>query len=148
MSSRPSGSDTSGAASTSSIDHFLAVARVRVLEAVARVLHLHPGEVVAGRAEQLHAPPGVQPEVGRVGRAEQAEAQPVGIVAPLALVRREEALRRGVGADHERDVAEAGEDLGRARWPARSTPDAHAAYDDATCAPFQPSACANVAPAT
>ena len=26
------------------------------------------------------------------------------------------------------------------------TPDAHAAYDDATCAPFQPSACANVAP--
>jgi hypothetical protein len=28
------------------------------------------------------------------------------------------------------------------------TPDAHAAYDDATCAPFHPSACANVAPAT
>src|SRR5689334_21259816 len=28
------------------------------------------------------------------------------------------------------------------------TPDAHAAYDDATCAPFQPSACASDAAAT
>ena len=128
--------------------HFLAVARVRVLEAVPRVLHLHPREVLARRAEQLHAPAGVQPEVRGVGRAEQPEAQPVGIVAALALVGGEETLRRGVGADHERDVAEAGEDLGARRRRARSTPDAHAAYDDATCAPFQPSACANVAPAT
>ena len=92
--------------------HFLLVARVRIAEPVARVLHLHPREVVAGRAEQLHAAARVQAEEGGVGRAEQTEAQPVGIVAPLTLVGREEALGRGVGADDQRDVAEAGEDLG------------------------------------
>ena len=102
--------------------HFLAVARIRVLEAVLGVLHLYPGEVLARRAEQLHAATGVQTEVRRVGRAQQPEPQPVGVVAPLALVGCEEALRRRVGADHQRNVAEPGEDLrprGRQRGDAR-----------------------------
>jgi hypothetical protein len=77
---------------------------------VAAVLHLHAREVALGGAEQVHAAPRVESEVGRVRGAEQAEAQPVRIEHALALVRREESLRRGVGADHERDVTQAGED--------------------------------------
>ena len=42
------------------------------------------------------------------------EAQPVGIGLALAAGRREETLRCRVGADHQRDVAESGEDA-RAR---------------------------------
>ncbi len=40
------------------------------------------------------------------------EAQPVRIVLAFAAHRREETLRRGVGADHERHVAQPGQDLG------------------------------------
>src|SRR5690606_3590237 len=40
------------------------------------------------------------------------EPQPVGVVGAVAGVGGEEPLRRGVGADHECDVAEAGEDAG------------------------------------
>ena len=90
----------------------LAVARVRVVQAVARVLHLHLGEVGVGGAVEVHAAAGVEREVGRVGGAEQAEPQPVGVVPSVAGHRREEALGRGVGADHQGDVAEPGEDAG------------------------------------
>ena len=51
---------------------------------MARVLDLHLCEVVLGGAETIHPPAGVQGEVGGVGRAEQMEAQPVGIVLALA----------------------------------------------------------------
>ncbi len=112
MSSSPSGSATIGALRTSSSRDLLAVTGVRVREPVPRVLHLDLREVLTGRAEQLHPAAGVQAEVRGIGRAEQPEAQPVGVVATLALVRREKSLRGRVGADDERDVAEAGEDLG------------------------------------
>ena len=85
----------------------LAEARVRVLEPVLRVLHLHAGEVVGGRAVHVHAPARVEREVHRVRRAEQVEAQPVGVGLALAADGSEEALRRGVGADHQHDVGEA-----------------------------------------
>ena len=101
---------------------FLPVTGVGVGETVLRVLHLHACEILAGRAEELHPPARVQTEVGRVRRAEQAEAQPVGIVAALALVGCEEAFRCRVRADDEGDVAESGEDLrpcGRQRGDAR-----------------------------
>ena len=89
----------------------LAEARVRVLEPVARVLHLDLREVVAGGAVEVHAATRVQREVRGVGGAEHVEAQPVGVVGALAADGGEEALGRGVGTDDERDVAEAGEDL-------------------------------------
>ena len=83
--------------------------------AVAGVLHLDLGEVLGRGAVEVHPAAGEQREVHRVGRAEQVEPQPVGIVAAFAADRGEEALRRGVGADDQRDVAEAGEDLGPGR---------------------------------
>jgi len=89
-----------------------AVSRVRVVSAVARVLDLDGGEVVGRGAVEVHAPPCVQGEVHGIGGADQVEAQPVGVSAALAADRGEEALGRGVGTDHEGDVAEAGEDLG------------------------------------
>ena len=76
-----------------------------------RVLDLDLREVIGRRAEHLHPAPGVQREVRGVRRAEETEAQPVRIVAALARVRREEALRGGVGSDHERHVAQPGQDL-------------------------------------
>ena len=91
----------------------LAVACVRVGEAVLAVLDLHQAEVVLGVAVEVHAPARVEREVGRVGDADQ-EAHPVRIVGTVALGRRQEALRRGVGADDQRDLAFAREDL-RAR---------------------------------
>ena len=89
----------------------LAEARVRVLEPVARVLHLDAGEVVGGRAVDVHAASCVEREVHRVGCPQQVEAQPVGVVPALAADRREESLRRGVGTDHQRHVAVPGQDL-------------------------------------
>ena len=76
---------------------------------MARVLHLHLGEVAFGGAVHVHAPAGVEREVRRVGGAEQAEAQPVGVVGTVATDGREEALGRGVGANDEGDLAEAGD---------------------------------------
>ncbi len=92
-------------------DH-LPVAGVHVLQPVPGVLDLDRGEVRLGGAEQLHPPAGVEGEVGRVGGPEQMEAQPVGVVLPVPAHRGEEALRGGVGPDHQGDVAQAGEDLG------------------------------------
>ena len=88
----------------------LAVARVRVLQPVARVLHLHRGEVLRGGAVQVHPPARVEREVAGVGHPQQPEPQPVGVVPPLPRVGREEALRGGVRADHERHFAQPGED--------------------------------------
>ena len=116
ISSKRSGSDTIGEASTSSSVHELAVARVRVRDAVLRLFFtLTLREVAVGRAVERHAAASVEREVDRVGGAEQAEAQPVGIGPALARLRREEALRRAVGADHERDVADARRGCARAR---------------------------------
>ena len=110
MSSSRSGSATIGDASTSSAVTSLRYRALGLLSPWRGVLHLHLGEVLGGGAVQVHAPPGVQREVRGVGRADQPEPQPVGIVPPLARGRREEALGRGVGADDERDVAQTGED--------------------------------------
>ena len=95
--------------------HLLAVPGVRVGRPGAGVLHLHRREVVLGGAEELHAPAGVEGEVGGVGGTHQMEAQPVGVVAAFAPDRSEESLGGGVGADHEGDVAQAGQDLGAGR---------------------------------
>src|SRR5690606_242903 len=88
----------------------LSVTRVRVAEAVLRVLHLHLGEVRLGRAVEGHAAARVEPEIVRVGHADEAEALPVGIVWAVALLRGEEPLGRRVRAHHERDLREARED--------------------------------------
>ena len=58
----------------------LAEPRVRVLQPVLRVLHLHLREVVGRRAVQVDAPARVQREVHRVRRPQEVEALPVGIV--------------------------------------------------------------------
>ena len=110
MSSRCSGSETTALFSTSSTDDLLAVARVGVLQPVARVLHLHRGEVLRRGAVQVHPPARVEREVARVGHPQQPEPQPVGVVPPLPRVGREEPLRGGVRADHERHLAQPGED--------------------------------------
>ena len=90
----------------------LAVPGVRIVQPVLGVLDLHRGEVLERGAVEIHPPPRQQREVHRVRRTDQMEALPVGIVLALAADRGEEALRRGVGADHQRHVAESGEDLG------------------------------------
>ena len=115
ISSRRRGSATIGEARTSSARDLLAVAGVRVGQPVAGVLDLHGGEVGLGGAEELHAAAGVQGEVGRVGGPQEVEAEPVRVVAALAADGGEEALGRGVGADHEGHVAQAGQDLGPGR---------------------------------
>ena len=89
----------------------LAVPGVRVVQAVLGVLDLHLGEVLERGAVEVHPPPRQQREVHRVRRADQVEALPVRIVLALAADWREETLRRGVGTDHQRHVAESGEDL-------------------------------------
>ena len=99
--------------------HLLAVAGVGVGRPGPGVLDLHRGEVVLGGAEELHAPPGVEGEVGGVGGTEEMEAQPVRVVATLAAHRGEEPLGRGVGPDHEGDVAQPGQDLGPCRRDGR-----------------------------
>ena len=111
ISSSRSGSDTTGLASTSSTEALLAVPGVRIVQAVLGVLDLHRSEVLERGAVEVHPPPRQQREVHRVRRADQVEALPVRVVLPFAADRGEEALRRGVGTDDQRDVAEAGEDL-------------------------------------
>ena len=122
MSSRRSGSETIGDAEHLLDRVELPVARVRVREAVAAVLHLHLREVLA--ASRRRAPCGG----ARRGRSRSGSSRRAGGSAASRgrrcarrRRRREEALRRGVGADDERDVAEAGEDLRarHARSPAR-----------------------------
>ena len=93
ISSRRSGSATIGEAEHLLDGDLLAVPGVGVGQAVAGVLHLDLGEVLVGGAVEVHAPAGVEREVGRVGGAEQAEAQPVGVVGAVAAVGGEEALR-------------------------------------------------------
>ena len=95
--------------------HLLAVPGIGVGHPGPGVLDLHRREVVLGGPEQLHAPTCVQREVRGVGGTEKVEAQPVGVVAPLAPDRCEETLGGGVGPDHESDVAQAGQDLGARR---------------------------------
>ncbi len=95
--------------------HFLVVPGVGVVEAVPGVFDLDLGEVLVGGAVERHPPPGVQGEVARVGGTEEPEAEPVRIVLAVATDRCEESLGRGVGADHEGDVTQAGEDLGPGR---------------------------------
>ncbi|MEZ5253690.1 MAG: hypothetical protein R2689_07490 [Microthrixaceae bacterium] len=77
---------------------------------MARVLDLHLREVLVGRPVQVHAATRIQAEVGGVGGAEEAKAQPVRVVAALALRRSEEALRGGVGTNDQGDVAQSGHD--------------------------------------
>ena len=112
MSSRCSGSETTAQPSDVVDADLLAVARVRVGQPVPGVLDLDLGEVLLRGAVEVHPAPGVEREVHRVRHAEQAEAQPVGVVPALAGVGGEEALGRGVGADDQRDLAEAGQDPG------------------------------------
>ena len=132
ISSRRSGSDTTGDAATSSsvtslrnrAYGFSRPCRAFFTLTAAKSSWVAPCSSMRRR--------GVEPEVRGVGRAEQPEAEPVGVVAPLARVRREEALGRGVGADDQRDVDEPGEDLrprrrerghtARARGVATTTP--------------------------
>src|SRR5204863_7783943 len=52
------------------------VPRVRIVQAMAGVLHLDAREVLAGRAEQFDAAARVETEVRRIRRAEEAETQP------------------------------------------------------------------------
>src|SRR5690606_29293683 len=66
--------------------------------------------VLGRRPVQVDAPPGPHREVARIGGAEEAEPQPVGVVGALVRVGLEEPLGRRVGTDDERDVAQAGED--------------------------------------
>ena len=115
MSSRCSGSETIGAVEHVLGRDLLAVARVGVVQPVPRVLHLHRGEVGLGRAVEVHPSTRVEREVAGVRHAEQPEAQPVRVVPPLPRVGREEALRGGVGADDEGDLAQPGEDAGARR---------------------------------
>ena len=79
---------------------------------MARVLHLHLGEVGLRRAVQVHPAARVEREVAGVGHPEQPEAQPVRVVPALPRVGREEALGGGVRADDQRHLAEPGEDAG------------------------------------
>ena len=81
------------------------------------VLDLHGGEVVLGGAEELHAAPGVEGEVGGVRGPEEMETEPVRVVLAVAADGGEEALRGGVRPHDEGDVAEAGQDLGPGRGP-------------------------------
>ena len=75
------------------------------------VLDLHLREVLERCAVEVHAAASQQREVHRVRRADQMEPLPVRVIAAFPADRGEEALRRGVGTDHQRDVAEAGQDL-------------------------------------
>ena len=111
MSSCRNGSLTTGLASTSSTEDLLAVAGIWVLQAVLGVLDLDLREVLGRRAVEVHPSPREQREVHRVHRADQVEALPVGVVLALAADRGESPLRRGVGADHQRHIAETGQDV-------------------------------------
>ena len=111
MSSSRSGSATTGLAKHVLDRGLLAEAGVRVLQAVLGVLDLHRREVLERGAVEIHPPARQQREVHRVGRADQMEALPVRVVLSFAADRGEEPLRRGVGADDQRDVAESGQDL-------------------------------------
>ena len=90
---------------------FLAVARIRVGQAMPGVLHLHVREVLRRRAVEVHPAPGQQGEVHGVGGTDQVEALPVRIITAFPADRGEEPLRGGVGTDHQCDVAHPGQDL-------------------------------------
>ncbi len=90
----------------------LAVARVGVGQPVPGVLDLDLREVLLGGAVEVHPAAGVEREVHRVGHAEQAEPQPVGVVPALAGVGSEEALGRGVRSDDQRHLGQPGHDPG------------------------------------
>src|SRR5439155_13276907 len=68
------------------------------------------GEVGVGGAEHLHAPAGVEREIRGIGRPQQPEAQPVGVVRAVPTLGTEETLGRRVGADDEGHVAQPGQD--------------------------------------
>ena len=97
----------------------LAVAGVRVGQAVAGVLHLDLREVLLGGAEAVHAPAGVEREVGRVGgaHADGSAASPgrpcarrrPGRRSPWAWCPRRRPARRRTGRP--------GSAPGRWRWP-------------------------------
>ncbi len=94
------------------------------MHTVARILDLDAGEVFLGVAVHRHTAAGEQAEVRRVGHADQAEAEPVGIVGPVARYRGKEPLRGGVGTDHERHITYTRQDLrssdGKGRGPRRA----------------------------
>jgi hypothetical protein len=91
----------------------LLVAGVGVGQAVdVAFLTLTLAKSVARGAVEVHAAAGGQGEVRGVGGADEAEAQPVRVGRAVAGVGGEEPLRGGVGADHEGDVAQAGQDPG------------------------------------
>ena len=93
--------------------HFAPVAGIRVGQTMPRVLDLDQREILLGRPEAIHAATGVQGEVGRIGGAHQVKTQPVRIVLALTSSDRgEEPLGRGVRADHQRHVAQTGQNLG------------------------------------
>ena len=91
---------------------FFAVAGVGVVQAVAGVFDLDLREVLQRGAVEVHAAAGQQGEVDGVGRADEVEALPVGVVFAFSADRGEEAFGGGVGADDQGDVAESGQDLG------------------------------------
>ena len=127
----------------------LAVAGVGVGQPVPGVLDLDRGEVVLGGAEAVHAPAGVEGEVGRVGGAHEVEAQPVRVVLAVAAADRgEEALGRGVGPDHQGHVAQPGQDLGPGVGDGHARPRRRRRRRSRPGRPVQPSAWAKVAPAT
>ena len=90
---------------------FLAVARIRVGQAVAGVLHLHRGEVLRRGAVEIHPASRQQCEVHGVGGTDEVEALPVGIVAAFPADRGEEPLRCGVGTDDQGHITHPGQDL-------------------------------------
>ena len=112
MSSSRSGSDTTGLASTSSTELSLRYRAFGLSRPCRAFLTFTCSEILERGAVEVHPAPRQQREVHRVRRADQVEALPVRVVLALAADRREEALRGGVGADHQRDVAEPGQDLG------------------------------------
>src|SRR6516165_1657927 len=75
------------------------------------VLHLHLGEVLGRRAVKVHPAARQQREVHRVHRTDEVEPLPVRVVLALPADRSERPFRGGVGADHQRHIAKAGQDL-------------------------------------
>src|SRR5256885_10759861 len=57
---------------------------IGVHRAMFRVLHLHKGEVLGRCTVKIHPAAGVHREVRRVGRAQQSETQPIGVLRAVA----------------------------------------------------------------